>query len=89
MGNAATTANKGSDSRPFSPDFSSGAFTQRDLTASPVQEDGLGMSKNKLLLAQHSTEDQDNENDRAAEQDCQVACNFFHIVSTSDPAVVP
>lgn len=77
MGNAATTANKGPDSRPFSPDFGPGAFTQRDLTASPVQEDGMRLSKNKLLLDQHSTEDRDNEDDRTGDPDCQVMRTLF------------
>ena len=76
MGNATTSA-KGPDSRPFSPDFGSPAFSPRDLTASPVQQDGLGVPKNKLLLSQLSTEDRDNEDDRNAEQDCQVSRTMF------------
>lgn len=79
MGNATTTV-KGPDSRPFSPDFEPAAFSPRDLTASPHPEDGLNVPKNKLLLSQHSTEDRDNEDDRIAEQDCQVSCIFCSVI---------
>lgn len=72
MGNATATA-KGPDSRPFSPDFGPGSYSPRDLTASPIQEDGLLLPKNKLLLSQHSTEDRDNYDDRAVDDDGQVS----------------
>lgn len=72
MGNATTTA-KGPEPRAFSPDFGPGSCSPRDVTASPIQEDGLLLPKNKLLLSQHSTEDRDSYYDRAADDDGQVS----------------
>ena len=66
MGNAASSA-KGSDSRPFSPDFGS-----RDLSATPVPEVLLPLPKNRLLLSQHSTEERDAEDERTSDSDGQV-----------------